>query len=88
MEIFVIFLLGIGNFALHRAVMESGHPLLKDMPGLAQRRGRNIAMLIEFAVLLAAMQLVYQGYSVIAWVYVAYSAINAMSAWLIVTRRI
>ena len=39
MALAFIFVLGIGNFALHKAVLESGHPLLGQMPWLRIQNG-------------------------------------------------
>lgn len=88
MAVVVIFLLGIGNFAMHKAVLESGHPLLGKMPWFVHMLGGRITLLTEFLLLLAAMLLAWQGWPALAWAYVAYSLLNGLSAWLILTRRI
>ncbi|MFZ1743291.1 MAG: hypothetical protein WAT93_10575 [Pontixanthobacter sp.] len=88
MAIFIIFVLGIGNFALHRAVMESGHNVLRQIPWYASGKGRKLALMLEFAVLLAAMLLAADGSPGFAWGYLIYSAANGMSGWLILTGRI
>ena len=92
MIIAVIFLLGIGNFALHRAVLESGHPLLGQLPGGAQGRGWQnrvrFTFVLEFFVLVAAMAMAENGWPSVVWAYLIYTGINGISAWLILTRRI
>lgn len=88
MAVFVIFLLGIGNFALHKAAMESRSSLLKEVPWLAAVRGKQIAFGAEFAVLLAAMLLAANGWPGLVWGYLIYSAINGISAWLILSGRV
>lgn len=88
MAIAVIFLLGIGNFALHRAVLESRHPLLGQMPWFVHMLGGKLTLLTEFLVLLAALLLAANGWPGLAWAYLAYSALNALAAWLILTGRI
>lgn len=88
MAILVIFILGIGNFAMHKAVLESGHPLLGRMPWFVHMLGGKVTLLTEFLVLLAAMLLAAQGWPALAWAYLAYSLLNAVSAWLILTDRI
>lgn len=88
MAIVIIFLLGIGNFALHRAVLESRHPLLRQMPWFVSALGGRLTLVTEFLVLLAALLLAANGWSGLAWAYLAYSALNALSAWLILTDRI
>jgi hypothetical protein len=84
----VIFVLGIGNFAMHKAVLESGHPLLGRMPWFVHMLGGRITLVTEFLVLLAAMLLVWEGWPVLVWAYLAYSLLNAFSAWLILTNRL
>ena len=88
MAILVIFVLGIGNFAMHKAVLDSGHPLLGRMPWFVHMLGGRITLVTEFLVLLAAMLLAAQGWPALVWAYLAYSLLNALSAWLILTRRI
>ena len=82
-----IFVLGICNFALNKAVLESGHPLLAQMGLEARGIGERIALGTEFLVLLTAMMLAANGYPALVWVYVIYSAINLASAWFILTNR-
>lgn len=84
----VIFLLGVANFALHGAVLKSGHPLLEQMPGFVQALGGRLTLLAEFLVLLAAMLLTANGWAGLVWAYAGYSVLNAMSAWLILSGRI
>ena len=88
MAILVIFVLGIANFALHRAVLESGHPMLAQIPWFATRQGRLVAMAIEFLVLLAAMLMAANGFPELAWGYLIYTCINALSGWLILSGRV
>ena len=84
----IIFVLGIGNFALHRAVLESGHPLLGQMPGFVEMLGGRLTLVAEFLVLLAAMTLAANGWAGLVWAYAAYSVLNGLSAWLILSGRI
>lgn len=88
LSIVILFLLGIGNFALHRAVVESGHNLLEQMPGFVQLLGGRLTMIAEFLILVAAMALVANGWPGLAWAYAGYSLLNAASAWLVLTGRI
>ena len=44
--------------------------------------------MVEFLVLLGAMLLVGTGSRGWAWAYAGYTALNAVAAWLILTRRI
>lgn len=88
MPLILIFLLGIANFALHKAVIESRHPLLGRIPLYGHMSGGRLALGIEFTVLLAAMLLVWSGSPGWAWFYFAYSALNAVAAWLILSHRV
>ncbi len=88
MAILLTFLLGIGNFALHRAVMESGHPLLGQMPWFYHAMSRRLSMAVEFLMLLGGMLLAAQGVVWGAIGYLIYSLLNGISAWLILSRRV
>jgi hypothetical protein len=81
------FLLGVLNFGLHKAVLESGHPLLGRMPFVRVLGGRG-SLAVEFLLLLGAMLLAGAGSAGWAWAYAGYSLLNAFAAWLILTRRI
>lgn len=83
-----IFVLGIANFAVSRAVFESGHPLLVRLPQSSQILGRRAALVTEFAVLLTALMLSARGWPGFAWAYGGYTAINAFAAWLILSGRV
>lgn len=88
MALIVIFIFGIGNFAVHSAVMDSRHPLLGRFVLRTGSLGRRIAFGSEFLILLAALALSTGGYPAIAWAYGIYSLLNTGSAWLILTGRI
>lgn len=88
MVIFFVFLLGVGNFALHRAVLSSGHPALGQMPWLVRGPGARASLVLEFALLLTALLLAAQGHPGWAAAYFVYSALNALAAWLILSRRL
>lgn len=88
MILFVTLALGTVNFALHKAVLESRHPLLQALPWLSRSLGTNASLLVEFAMLLGALLLVAQGSGIWALFYAVYTAINAASAWLILSGRV
>ncbi|HUQ13819.1 MAG TPA: hypothetical protein VM055_06035 [Novosphingobium sp.] len=88
MAILVTFLLGIGNFTLHKAVMESGHPLLGRLPWFYHALGGQFSLGVEFLMLLAALLFVAQGLFGAAVAYIVYSMLNSFSAWLILTDRV
>lgn len=88
MVILLTFLLGIGNFAMHKAVIESRHPILRDMPGMLRAGGGGLGLAVEFAILLTALLLINGGHPGWGWAYLGYSLFNMGSAWLILSRRI
>jgi len=88
LPILAIFVLGVANFAMHKAVLESGHPLVGELPALVQRLGGRITLAAEFVLLTGAMLLVAAGFSGWGWAYLSYSALNGVAAWLILGRRI
>lgn len=84
----VIFVLGIGNFALNRAVFESGHPLFARMPRTTRMFRNRAALVTEFAVLFFALLLSADGWPGFAWAYAVYTAFNTFTAWLILSGRV
>lgn len=88
MAILVVFLFGVANFAMHRAVMESGHPLIGQLPWFYHAMSGGFSLLVEFLLLLGALLFAAEGVAWIAVGYVAYSLVNALAAWLIVTHRV
>jgi len=76
MAILLTFLLGIGNFALHRAVMESGHPLLGQMPWFYHAMSRRLSMVVEYLMLLGGLLLAAEGVVWGAVGYMLYSVLN------------
>ena len=80
---FVIFVLGVGNFALNRAVFDSRHPLLARLPRPSRTLARRAALVSEFAVLFFALLLSVRGWPGFVWAYAGYSLFNALAAWLI-----
>lgn len=84
----IVFVLGVANFALHKAVLESGHPMLRQMPYFGRGPGGRATLVVEFVVLLGALLLVSTGFTGWGWLYAGYTALNALGAWLVLTRRI
>ncbi|MEW9854768.1 hypothetical protein [Novosphingobium sp. M1R2S20] len=87
MALVIVFLLGIGNFAAHRAVLESGHPLVEAMPRAFRALGGRGSLVVEFAMLLGALWMVSAGSTGWAFAYLCYSALNGLAAWLILSGR-
>ena len=88
MALLFLFLLGIVNFAMHKAVLESGHALLGKVPWFFHMLNGRFSLAVEFTMLLAAMLMASQGSSAWAWGYAFYSVLNGLSAWLILTGRV
>ena len=88
MLIAVLFFLGICNFTLHKAVLESGHPMVVRSPWFANVLAGRISLAVEFIVLVAAMLLVHAGWAGAVWIYVGYTSLNVLAAWLILSGRI
>ncbi len=88
MALFAIFLFGMANFALHRAVVESGHEIFDRPPLAPGSAGRKIMLAIEFAVLLAAMLLAVNGWPGLVWAYLLYTCANGAMFWLVRSGRI
>lgn len=84
----VIFILGIANFALNRAVFDARHPLFSRLPPRSQVLGRRAALVTEFAVLFFALLLSVEGWPGFVWAYCGYTALNVFAAWLILSRRV
>ena len=88
MVVLILFLLGIGNFAAQKAVLESGHPMLDALPSFYRTGGGNFSLLFEFFILLVAMLLAANGWTGMAWAYGVYSLVNFATAWLMLSGRI
>jgi hypothetical protein len=86
--ILVIFLLGIGNFAFHGAILEGRYRLLRSLPAAVRVLGGRASLVAEFVVLLAALLLVATGHGAWGWAYFGYTLLNAFAAWLIVSQRL
>ncbi len=88
MALVITFLLGIANFTMHRAVLESGHAMVRAMMGSGNLFSPRVTLAIEFGLLLISLLLVANGVEGWAWVYAFYTSANGLAAWLIVTGRI
>lgn len=77
MPLALLFALGIANFAIHKAVLDSGHPMLDALPRFYRASAGRASLVFEFLVLLAAMLLAGNGWTGAVWAYLVYSALNA-----------
>jgi len=83
----ILFVLGTINFALNRAVLESGHPVFEQMPPSLRRIAVPLALIAEFVFLLAAMLLSAHGWTSMAWLYGGYFGLNLASSWMMLSGR-
>lgn len=89
MALAFLFFLGVGNFAMHKAVVESRHSLLGRMPWFVHKLGgRRFGFGVEFLVLLGSMLMVDSGSLGWAWGYAIYTLVNGAAAWLILSNRV
>jgi hypothetical protein len=89
MLMLLCFVLGIANFAAHKAVVESGHPFVEDTKlYFGTHFGRYGSYAIEFVILTGSMLFSAQGYSIVAMLYVLYSGLNYLAAWMLLTGRV
>lgn len=87
MGLFLVFLLGIANFAALGAWLHSGHPLLRRMPVFSMFGGK-VSMALEFVMLVGAMLATSSDSSNWVWAYAGYTAMNIFSAWLVHSGRV
>ncbi|WAT17169.1 hypothetical protein OZN62_09510 [Aurantiacibacter sp. MUD11] len=88
MALIVTFLLGMGNFACHSAVVRSGHRMLSDIAEDKLRIARMASLALEFGLLCGALYAAQQGVVQWMWLYLGYTVINVGAAWSIVTGRV
>ncbi|WP_067732193.1 hypothetical protein [Novosphingobium naphthalenivorans] len=88
LPLLVVFCLGVFNFAAHKAVLESGHPMLAQVPWLFQPLGGRLSLVVEFVMLLGAMIMAASGSMGWTWIYLLYSVLNGLSAWLMTSGRV
>lgn len=88
MVIALLFALGIANFAMHKAVLESGHPVLDALPRVFRHGNGRVSLGFEFLVLLAAMLLAANGWTAAAVLYGCYTLLNLFAGWMMLGGRI
>lgn len=88
MVLALLFALGVANFAIHKAVLESGHPLVDAMPHAFRRGGGRMSLFFEFMVLLAAMLMATNGWQGAVVIYLIYSLLNIVTGWMLLNGRI
>jgi hypothetical protein len=89
MLLVICFLMGIANFAMHKAVIESNHPFIEDTKLYFGRYlGKSGSYVFEFAILLGALVFAHTGPLFIVALYSAYTGLNILAAWLLLSGRI
>lgn len=88
MALFFVFLLGIANFALHRAALVRGQALLGRLPPALRSLWGGASLLVEFVLLVISMAMVANGVTGWAWGYGLYTGGNALAAWLVLSGRL
>ncbi len=86
MAVGIVFLLGIANFALHRAVLGSGHVVVRALTGSGAVTSR-LTLVLEFAVLVVAL-LAAQVDGTWGWAYALYTLCNGTAGWAILSGRL
>lgn len=82
------FLMGIANFAMHKAVAESGHPFVEDTKRYFSRHFSPYgSYAIELALLIGALWFANEGSLAVSLTYWAYTGINAIATWLLLSGR-
>ena len=84
MAIIILFLLGIGNFAILRAFLDSDHPALQHVPSSLRENGGRAALALEFVLLVTAMVMTDNGYLAAGIVYGIYAMMNGVTFMFVV----
>jgi hypothetical protein len=80
----VILLCGAGNFAMHRWMLESGHPMVEAATRpFRQNFGRHATYVIEFLILVGALWMVQRYWFGAMMIYCVYTAFNAATIAMI-----
>lgn len=86
MALVIAFLLGMGNFACHRAVIASGHPMITQMASDKLRVLRMVSLAVEFVLLVSVLYAAQQGNAAWIWAYAGYTVLNVSAAWALLRR--
>ncbi len=84
MYIFVIFLCGIANFAMHKAMLESNHQNMAEARGSFRKiLGPHGSYFLEFFMLVAAMIFANMDMLTAVIFYFVYTLANCAAAWVL-----
>ncbi len=88
MPLIFCFFMGIGNFAMHKAVSESGHPFVEETKRyFSPHFSPYGSYAIELALLMGALWFAHDGSLAVALTYGVYTGINAVATWLLLSGR-
>ena len=83
-----VFCFGVLNFAAHKAVIDSGHQMLAQIPWFFRPLAGRLSLVVEFVMLVGAMMMAGHGWDGWTWTYAFYTGLNSVSAWLIFSGRL
>ena len=63
MALVIVFMLGVANFALHRAVLDCRHPVLGHVPWQEYRLGGWFSLGVEYVMLLISMAMIERAHA-------------------------
>ncbi len=88
MLLIVCFVMGVANFAMHKAVSESGHPFVEESKRyFSPHFSPYGSYAIELALLMGALYFAHDGSVAVALTYGVYTVINAVATWLLLSGR-
>jgi Mn2+/Fe2+ NRAMP family transporter len=83
------FILGIANFSLHKAAIESGHPFVEDTKKyFGTHFGPYGSYAIEFVILIAAMLSAGWGSNILPICYLVYTICNGIAVWVLLNNKL
>lgn len=89
MYLIIVFLCGVANFTMHKAVLESGHPFVEDTKRyFGGYLGGRAGYFLEFIALSGALIFAHAGSGLATLFYIAYTAMSAFAAWMLINRRL
>lgn len=88
MYVFIIFVCGIGNFAMHKAMMESNHPMITEARGsFSKFLGPYGSYILEFLMLAAALIFANMGMLSAVFFYGVYTLANGAGAYVLFSNK-
>lgn len=88
MYVFVIFLCGVANFAMHKAMLESKHPIIAEArTSFNKMLGPYGSYILEFFMLVSAMIFASMGLLTAVIFYSVYTLANGAAAWVLFSNK-